>query len=390
MLGLFLVEWAQRFFFPGETSGWLKVLGRTRCREGRLGGPDPWAALSLFTSGESEADAARGLPSPIDFHDPTETERHVRSQLMETEDPVRRAGWLILLAEIGVRGPGKSDPLPILNEASNVLWKSWSPLSEEFRSAFAQVLRMKAVYLLRGAKLDELRSLLGECGSVFGGQDWVRLLRAETGLLLGNFEEVRSGLAAFMPESKERTSPHTRSKALLLVAESYLGEHAYESLDWTLRQIDYRDGFIEEGDRLVYSRLRIESALHHDRPEVAWRYLSVLHEASRRSPQHAGKARQYHLACARMHTEELSFQEAHRRLQLAENLSLYPVARWEVDVIMGGLLEREERAEEALNLWEHLSAEATGTYFGQIAQARVSRYRAEDPRYQLQMLLRRP
>lgn len=55
-------------------------------------------------------------------------------------------------------------------------------------------------------------------------------------------------------------------------------------------------------------------------------------------------------------------------------MSLYPISRWEVDVLLASVLESEDREEEAQATWARLSEECGETYFGRLARARLARH----------------
>ena len=217
---------------------------------------------------------------------------------------------------------------------------------------------------------------------MLGKRDWIALARAEAKLVLDDPAGCRIRLEPMTnpPEdtTPESLNPRSRISALLLEAESYLRENDLEEAKSALRKIDPKQSPADD-DQIVLARLRLEIALYQGELGVAWKQLGVLHGLLEKSPWHLGFRRTFQISCARIHLAEGKYPEAHRRLQLAENVSIYPAARWEYQLQLGSLLEAEDREGEAMAVWQSLSQEAEGTYFGKIAQARLLRYRQAVP-----------
>jgi hypothetical protein len=368
-LGYFAIEMTQSVYFPDAPPSFLRKLwGRSRRQESRMGGSDNWAALLHFEV--LRGPAASEHPPSVPGRDNHRSESLLRKRLLETQDLPSRALTLLVLADIAAREARRRDCWDLIQEAEESLRKGWQPLENRFYSVVACALRIKCVWQLQEGRIEDAFAALREAESLFGRSNWADLLRAKAHLLAHHPASCRDELAHLL--GKQVSAPE-RTAAMLLIAESFLREKDNTALSSTLKGIDLSAGLSEDA-RAAYAGLRIEWSLGEGDLEAAWRHLSILHDVWRKNPGRLAHAHAFHLCCARLHLAEGNPGEAHRRLQLAENCALFPAALWEVQWLLGALLESEDREAEAKEIWRGLAEQAQETYFGLLAQARLSRH----------------
>jgi hypothetical protein len=379
-LGLIGLERAQRIFFPGAPTLFGRWQGRTRHRESRPGGPGDWAALVSVNLEQALREDPQGL------------EVQLRKQLLEAQTAPQKVLLACLLADLAARRGDRSECRALIEEADEALRSAWEPYNQTFQSALSSILRLKSLFWLQEGCVERVFETLETAVLLNGKADWVSLIKAQAHLLSGETARCRAEIDTLLsPKEPAKRSSGSREqvRALLVRAESFLRDMDFDALSWILKSLDLA-GPLSEEDLCVYARLRIESALHADDTQAAWRYAGLLRKPLRANPGHQGMARIFHLSCSRLHLAENNHEEAHRRLQLAENVALYPVARWEVDFLLGALLESEDREEEAMAIWERLAHEAGNIHFGKIAQARLARHpaRSHSPDFAPEALVR--
>ena len=275
----------------------------------------------------------------------------------------------------------------LTQEAMDRLTQSKSARSAAFRLALETLLKFESMLCLREGQCEQVRALLEEAESRFGRRDWTVELWSETYLLEGRTDLCRASLHRLLDNPKEKRRPTgfaLRASAHLIEAESYLHDRNTERLQRALVKMDPRQ-FRTVEDKAAFVRLKSEGMLLLGDLPGAWRQIGILHRLVQSRPQDRGLKRGLHMACARLHLAEGNTREAHRRLQIAENECLYPIAHWEKDALLGWFWNRKVGFREAESLWDRLSREASGTHFGSLAKARASRFerRPYHPRYSL-------
>jgi hypothetical protein len=387
LLGLFGVELAQRVFFPGE-SPFEKWLGRSSHRESKTGSgsifrttPRNRFAVSIF------APEFHRLSRKMENQPGSVSEISIRRALSAAKGEPTRAMLACLLAEKVLSSGDTEEAHALTQEAMNRLTQSKSTRSAAFRLALERLLKFESMLYLREGQCQRVRDLLAEAESRFGRREWTVEIGAETYLLEGRTDLCRASLHGLLdqPKGQRRAAGCVlRASALLIEAESHLHDRNTQRLQRTLFKMDPRQ-FRTVEDKAAFVRLKSEGMLLMGDLPGAWRQIGILHRFAQSRPQDRGLKRTLHMACARLHLAEGNTKESHRRLQIAENECLYPIAHWEKDALLGMVLESEGRFQEAEKLWDRLSQEASGTHFGSLAKARASRFerRPYHPRYAL-------
>lgn len=358
LLGLLGLEWARRNLFPGHPPPSRWWTGRSRSRGSRLGGPDHRTAL-LHQSSET-LDSFFSNSAQL-------AEEQLRKALLESRSATERVRILCLLSDLASRKGERQDCLAFLEEAEEALRSDWKPLDRGCLQALEALLRTKTLaHLQEGAPAESLQCLQ-ESESVLGLSPWGLRVRSECHLLAGRTDEALSDLTKLESLGWDKSAEFH-----LLRAECHLRARDYDALDWSLKAADLLSPYPDR-EKVIAASLRIERALHDGSIASAWRAVGVIHECLSRKVGDTGFRRAFHLGCARVHLAEGDLVEAHRHLQLAENNAPYPVALWDVHLLLGAVLEAEDRTEEARAVWERLISEARGTYFAGVAEARLLR-----------------
>jgi hypothetical protein len=303
----------------------------------------------------------------------------LRKKAFEAPRPALKAAYLLLQAEAQLIAGERETGGDLLTQALETLRRHWDHRSGELRLVAEYGYQANAIFHFQNGKPEKVRDCILEARARIGGRQWMIEMQAEVFLLEGRTEQCRLEVAKVLdcpagmrPQGFEGPQPGLR----LLVAETYLRERNLDCLEKSLKAVGTRT-LLRTDDRATLSTLQVEMHLMKGNLQAAWRPLGVLHRLAEENPRDPGLKRLFQQTCARLHLAEGKIAEAHRRIQLAENESLYPVAQWETRLMLGMILEAEDRALEAETVWKKLGAEAVGTYYGFVAQGRLERYRVD-------------
>lgn len=378
LLGWFGVELVQHHFFPGEPPWYRRWRGRTRCRENTAGdGPVsrtvPHNSHIFF---EDLIPDFHEIEARITNHERAEVVPLLRKLCFESSNPISRSVYSILLAECALMDGNEMEARACLDDAWDLIEDvSHSETRRSRHLVIEKLYRFEAVLAYRKGQTAKAVHFLDEALQTVGFREWIGILNAEVNLLLGKTEACRSEVLrtrGWLTNHEERSDSPILAILQMIEAESYLRDGRMIEFWKSLRKLGTRSD-LPASDRAAVESLQIEGLLSANNIAAAWRHVGTLYHLIKSFPEDKGLHRLFQLSCARIHLSEGNTLEAHRRLQLAENDSEYPVALWEVRFTLGMVLEAEGRLEEAAMVWQNLQSEAPGTYYAHVARSRISR-----------------